>query len=411
MNPKICLGKRFGSRWVGLLLGVLGLATALRAQVVMVGIYDATSITASGANVIILGRPLGADGDGGRGKYYGDVEQHTIDAKTYYRLPTANLQIGLGAGAWFVLTSGIPVGPFAGHYGTAVPDPTIKQSGPGGTNLVPGGGEETTTITTRNPPEIEWVGNLPDTVAFGYGLPLEVKAKAPDLNMQQITLEARYQENVNGTLVAQVVQIAANPYVGRSKEWQAIGNPFGLTVRDDDVDVTFVGEARTSAGLTAMVTRSVKFLGRKNDKPKNPPPPPPPPPPDPVPVASGTLNVEAPTVACTFDWETAKFTAVPSNLAEPVTFAWQVDNLDIGGGSTQSAKLAGGAHRVAVKMTGSDGTVVNAAQDFTMPTPLPPFPRVILTADRSMWRATGKVRIHWEIVPVPGPSTWRPQAP
>jgi hypothetical protein len=127
-------------------------------------------------------------------------------------------------------------------------------------------------------------------------------------------------------------------------------------------------------------------------------------------VASGTLNVDAPTVACTFDWETAKFTAVPSNLDEPVTFAWQVDNLDIGGGSTQSAKLAGGAHRVAVKMTGSDGTVVNAAQDFTMPTPLPPFPRVILTADRSMWRATGKVRIHWEIVPVPGPSTWRPQS-
>jgi hypothetical protein len=261
-------------------------------------------------------------------------------------------------------------------------------AGPGGTNPGP-----VVPPVPNNPPLIEWVGNLPDTVDFGYDLPLEVKAKAPGLNMQQITLEARYLENVNGTLVAQVVQIAANPYVGGSDKWQAIGNPFGLTVRDDDVDVTFVGEARTSAGLTAMVTGSVKFLGRKSDKP-----------------ASGTLNVDAPTVACTFDWETAKFTAVPSNLAEPVTFAWQVDNLDIGGGSTQSAKLAGGAHRVAVKMTGSDGTVVNAAQDFTMPTPLPPFPRVILTADRSMWRATGKVRIHWEIVPVPGPSTWRPQS-
>jgi hypothetical protein len=408
MNQKICLGKRFGSRWVGLLLGVLGLATALRAQVVMVGIYDGSPFSASGANVIILGPTLGTDGEGGRGKYYGDVEQHTIDAKIYYRLPTANLQIGLGAGAWFVLSSGIPVGPFTGHYGSEVPDPTIKQSGE--TTPGPGGGDPPPPPPPRNPPLIEWVGNLPDTVAFGYGLPLEVKAKAPDLNMQQITLEARYQENVNGTLVAQVVQIAANPYVGRSKEWQAIGNPFGLTVRDDDVDVTFVGEAKTSAGLTAMVTRSVKFLGRKSDKGDDKPTVPPPPP-GPVPVASGTLNVDAPTVACTFDWETAKFTAVPSNLAEPVTFAWQVDNLDIGGGSTQSAKLAGGAHRVAVKMTGSDGTVVNAAQDFTMPTPLPPFPRVILTADRSMWRATGKVRIHWEIVPVPGPSTWRPQAP
>jgi hypothetical protein len=188
MNQKICLGKRFGSRWVGLLLGVLGLATALRAQVAspmeMVGIYDATSISQNGANVIILGRPLGANGDGGRGKYYGDVEQHSIDGKTYYRLPTSNLQIGLGAGAWFVLSSGIAVGPFTGHYGTEVPDPTIKQS---------------------KPPLIEWVGNLPDTVDFGYGLRLEVKAKAPDLNMQQITLEARYKENVNGTLVQGLV--------------------------------------------------------------------------------------------------------------------------------------------------------------------------------------------------------------
>ena len=499
MKQNIGLHARFGWRWVCLLVGVLGLATALRAEVVkvgLVGIYDASAISGAGENVIILG-PVGGPVGGGSyasGRYYGDVEQYTVDGKTYYRLPTDNTQIGLRAGDWFVLGTGFAVGAetaFTGYRGNQVPDPTIKTPGSfsidlgtvkQGTGLYSGvssfassstqpplmpanregtiakaqGNPDNQAIVVEwsvdsslplgkhfvgnlstdasagadvyqlfctivengtnkpveppveppkpnpTPPSIQWRTTPPKSVRSGESFRLDVQAMAEGLDLQQITLRAKYQMMVNGSMVAYDVEIAANPNANSSKAWQAIGNPFGLVVGEADVIVTFVAQARTWAGLTATVTHDVTVKWVKPDEP------PPPPPPPPSEAASGKINVVAPSVACTFDWETAKFTAVPSNLAEPVTFAWQVDNLDIGGGSSQSAKLAGGGHRVAVKMTGSDGAVVNAAQDFTMPTPLPPFPRVILTADRSTWRATGKVRIHWEIIPVPGPSTWRP---
>ena len=519
MKQNIGLHARFGWRWVCLLVGVLGLATALRAEVVkvgLVGIYDASAISGAGENVIILG-PVGGPVGGGSyasGRYYGDVEQYTVDGKTYYRLPTDNTQIGLRAGDWFVLGTGFAVGAetaFTGYRGNQVPDPTIKTPGSfsidlgtvkQGTGLYSGvssfassstqpplmpanregtiakaqGNPDNQAIVvewsvdsslplgkhfvgnlstdasagadvyqlfctivengtvTRSDPAIRWASTVPDSVRSGQSLRLDVQAMAPGGDLQQITLEARYQMMESGSMVNHVVPIAADPYVGGSSDWQAIGNPFSLSLSDGqaDVAVTLVAQARTLAGLSATAIRTVMFKAPGGGDPGvftgggGPGPGPsgpsgggstpptigggsgPAPQPRVSDVASGTINVVAPSVACTFDWETAKFAAVPSNLAEPVTFAWQVDNLDIGGGSSQSAKLAGGGHRVAVKMTGSDGTEVNAAQDFTMPTPLPPFPRVILTADRSTWRATGKVRIHWEIIPVPGPSTWRP---